>query len=209
MRDVIAQEALGDPIGFDVFEGGPFEWPVRAPAYFDPSAGGVGVLADIGSHMLDLLGWWFGAPHDVRSADDAMGGVEANALLSLRCGGVPGRLRFSRDWHRPNHATVKGTRGVGRWHLEQADRIQLAVDGVDPSELLAPAGSPRTFLDCFERQMRDVLAAVRGEPAEVVEASEVLPSVAALEAARHSGSLLSMPWFSARELAVARSLRSL
>ena len=208
MRETIAKGVLGNPIGFDVFEGGPFDWPIRGTAYFDPRGGGVGVLADIGSHLLDLVAWWLGDPHEVESADDAMGGVEANALVSLRCGSTAGRLRLSRDWHRPNHATVKGTKGTARWNLEETDRIEVTLGDGKRSELRAAAGESWTFLECFEQQIRDVLAAVRGEPANVVDAAEVLPSVAAIETAYREGSMLPMPWLSASECAAAREMRS-
>ena len=207
MRDVIASGELGEPTGFEIFEGGPFEWRVHSPAYFDPRAGGVGVLADIGSHVFDLLSWWLGDPSEVVSADDAMGGIEANAHVSLRCGNATGRVRLSRDWHRPNHATVRGTKGFARWSFEETDRIDLEIDGL-PSVRRAPAGDPRTFLECFEGQLRGALAAARGEPADVVDATEVVTSIAAIETARRHGALLPMPWLSAEELAAARRMRS-
>ena len=59
-----------------------------------------------------------------------MGGVEANALLTLRCGGVPGRLRLSRDWSRPNQVTLRGTRGTLRWDLSDSGRVVLTTAGV-------------------------------------------------------------------------------
>ena len=63
-------------------EGGPFRWPVASPAYFAPEAGN-SLLWDIGSHVVDLLIWWLGAPDEVTCRDDAMGGTATNCLLEL------------------------------------------------------------------------------------------------------------------------------
>ncbi|MEO6256671.1 MAG: Gfo/Idh/MocA family oxidoreductase, partial [Sphingomicrobium sp.] len=62
IRDMIARGALGKLQRIDIFEGGPFNWPITSPAYFDPQRGGGGVLEDVGVHVLDLLRWWLGEP---------------------------------------------------------------------------------------------------------------------------------------------------
>jgi predicted dehydrogenase len=208
IRAVLAREMLGTLGGFEVFEGGPFDWPVHGTQYFAPHASGGGVLLDIGAHVLDLLVWWLGAPSVLAAEDDAMGGIEANARLTLRCGEVPGVVRLSRDWHRPNHVTLTGAKGSLCWSLEYADRILVRLDGEEPLELRAPAGEPSTFLDCFRAQMRAVLDATDGSPAEVVRAAELLPSIGAIETAYRKRSLMTMPWLSAREHGAALRARS-
>ena len=59
-----------------------FRWPVDSPAYFAPEAGNQ-PLWDIGSHVVDLLVWWLGVPHELACRDDAMGGNATNCLLEL------------------------------------------------------------------------------------------------------------------------------
>ncbi|HWA86991.1 MAG TPA: Gfo/Idh/MocA family oxidoreductase, partial [Opitutus sp.] len=73
---------LGPLLHFSICEGGPFRWPV-GPSFFDRAHTRGGVLFDLGLHTLDLLGWWFGVPGELRYADDAMGGLEANAFVEL------------------------------------------------------------------------------------------------------------------------------
>ena len=208
IRTVIAREMLGPLSAFDVFEGGPFQWPVHEARYFDARTSGGGVLLDIGAHVLDLLIWWLGAPSAIVAEDDAMGGIETNARLSLRCGDVPGIVRLSRDWCRPNHVTLIGAKGSLRWNLEDTDRVVVTLDGEKPLELRPPAGVPSTFLDCFQAQLGAVLDAIDGKPADLVHAAEAVASIAAVETAYRDSSLIAMPWLSALEHDAAFRLRS-
>lgn len=208
IRTVIAREMLGQLRSFEVFEGGPFDWPVHGPQYFDPRAGGCGVLLDIGAHVLDLLVWWLGSPSTTAAEDDAMGGIEANARLTLSYGDSSGVVRLSRDWRRPNHVTLHGSKGSLRWSLEEVGRVVVTLDGDEPLELRAPAGAPATFLDCFHGQLYGVLDAIAGEPADVVHAADLLPSIAIIENAYRAGALMAMPWLSARETKAAKRVRA-
>src|SRR3546814_11375224 len=56
IRDMLENHALGTLKHIEIFEGGPFDWPISSPRYFSPGNGGV--LEDIGTHSLDLLRWW-------------------------------------------------------------------------------------------------------------------------------------------------------
>src|SRR3546814_14698990 len=53
IRDMLENHALGTLKHIEIFEGGPFDWPISSPRYFSPGNGGV--LEDIGTHSLDLL----------------------------------------------------------------------------------------------------------------------------------------------------------
>ena len=208
IHSALAGEMLGRLESFEVFEGGPFQWPVHGPGYFDARHSGGGVLVDLGAHVLDLLTWWLGAPSDVVAADDAMGGVEANVRMTLACGGVPGTIRLSRDWERPNHMTIRGAEGVLRWSLADTDRVTLTRADGEPSALHAPAETRATFLDCFRTQLEAVLNAVAGKTSDVVHAADVVPSIEAVETAYASTSLLQMPWLTSRERDAALRARS-
>jgi hypothetical protein len=115
---------------------------------------------------------------------------------------------LSRDWERPNHATIRGAKGTLRWSLEDVDRVTIALDGAEPLELRAAAGAPATFLDCFHAQLSAVLDARDGKPAEVVHAAELLPSIEVIETAYRERSLMEMPWLSAHERGAALQARS-
>ena len=70
----------------------------------------------------------------------------------------------------------------------------------------APAG--RTFADCFELQLQNVLAAVRGVAPLWAPAEDVVESVGALARAEAGSRLLEAPWLGQREVESARTLRA-
>jgi hypothetical protein len=70
----------------------------------------------------------------------------------------------------------------------------------------APAG--RTFADCYELQLQNVLSAVRGFAPLWAPAEDVVESVGALATMEARGELLESPWLSRSELLTARALRA-
>jgi len=193
--------------------GSPFRWPVDSPAYFAPEAGNQ-LLWDIGSHVVDLLVWWLGIPHELGCHDDAMGGTTTNCLLELEWpDGCSADVRLSREYELPSGLVV-----------EQPSRILACRDVAETDVLLATgeaaalhfeqripgstALAGRTFLDSFELQLQNVLAAVRGVAPLWAPAGEVLDGVGALATMEAESGFLESPWLSRRELETARTLRA-
>jgi predicted dehydrogenase len=122
---LLARKAIGELASVDVFEGGPFAWPVRSVGYFSREQSGGGVLRDIGAHALDLLIRWLGEPEFGFYEDDAMGGVEANCRIGLRFGQTSVNVRLSRDWELPNRYLFRGAGGWISWTPWEPDRLEL------------------------------------------------------------------------------------
>ena len=194
-------------------EGGPFRWPVASPAYFAPEAGN-SLLWDVGSHVVDLLIWWLGAPAAVTCRDDAMGGTATNCVLELAwADGCSGEVGLSREYDLPGGLVIERTSGVLACRdVAEADVLCAPDEAAAPDfqhEIpgsRAPAG--RTFLDCFDLQLRNVLAAIRGAAPLWVPAHDVIESVGAVAAADGGSVLLESPWLGRRELDSARAFRA-
>lgn len=193
IKALLAAGTLGAVRSIDWFEGGPFHWPVQSPAYFDRTAGAAGVFEDIGSHVLDLLGWWLGAPGAVAYADDAMGGVEANCLVQLGYGAARAQVRLSRDWHRPNGVRIAGERGAIVWDVEE-DILDLTLDETGVATRLAVdgAGFEQGFID----QLADVCAILGGGSGSYVAGADVLPTLRLIDQCRAARTPMDMPWLS-------------
>lgn len=206
VRRVVADGIVGTVQRFDVFEGGPFRWQFHAADYFRRHGAGGGVLADIGPHVVDLLAWWLGPLASAVAADDAIGGVDANAVLEIRCGSAVGRVRLSRDWFRPNRVVLEGSGGRIVWDLEDVDRIVVERAGLRE---LREAGPPAaTFESCFELQLLDMLDAIAGRSSTVVRADEAAMVVEVIERAYRDSVLLDMPWLGSRERSNAERIRT-
>jgi predicted dehydrogenase len=201
MRQLIANGALGEIETVDCFEGGPFDWPVQSAAYFQRSAGGAGILQDIGTHCLDLLGWWFGPPSALTYEDDAMGGVEANCRIALSFGDVRATVRLSRDWARPNRWLVRGSKGTLGWTANEANHFDYGIAGCDhagnfalhePTEVATDLmlGPPAADFDqAFANQLRRLI-----EKGEYVSAEDALPTLGLIDRCYASRQPMAMPW---------------
>ena len=194
-------------------EGSPFRWPVDSPAYFAPEAGNQ-LLWDIGSHVGDLLVWWLGVPHEFACRDDVMGGAATNCLLELEWpDGCSAEVRLSREYDFAGGLVVERPSGALTCrNVAETDVLRASGEVVAPDfeqripGAAAPAG--RTFADCFELQLQNVLSAVRAAAPLWALAEDVVESVGALATMEAKSELLESPWLSRRELDFARALRA-
>jgi predicted dehydrogenase len=111
-RICIASGMLGDIRNFSVEDGYAFSWEAVNEFRFDRTRGG-GILFDIGSHVLDMLTFWFGDIRIKRFADDSRGGVETNAQIDVETqSGIPGTVELSWTRSLRNTARIVGTRAT-------------------------------------------------------------------------------------------------
>ena len=201
---------LGALRSFTIAEGGPFTWPAASPGFFQKRETPGGVLLDIGVHVFDLLLWWLGDPDGVTYADDAMGGLEANARVSLRFGATVGRVRLSRDWATPQRYDFVFERGTASWTVNDANGLRLTLDGL-PWALqgtlrdtagAAAATNPQSFI----AQLQHVVTAVRERTPVLVDGREGLRALRLIEACYARKQLLPQPWLGADERTDTRHL---
>jgi predicted dehydrogenase len=201
-------QPLGALRSFTIAEGGPFTWPAASPGFFNKRETPGGVLLDIGVHVFDLLLWWLGDPDDFTYADDAMGGLEANARVALRFGRATGRVLLSRDWATPQHYSFVFEHGTVGWTVNDANGLQLTLDGL-PWSLqgtlrdaagVASATNPQSFI----AQLQQVITRVRDSAPVLVDGREGRRALRLIEACYARRQLLHQPWLGTGEQAYAR-----
>lgn len=211
LRELIREKTLGSLHSFNIEEGGPFHWPAASPSFFRRQETPGGVLLDIGVHTLDLLLWWLGEPADFEYADDAMGGLEANAILHLSYAtGTTGRIQLSRDWPTQQLYHFEFENGTVDWTVNNANGLTVKLNGM-PTRLAGTLvnfdGIPAyTNPQSFIAQLQNVLATIRCEESAVVNGHEGARALQLIEACYARRRLLEQPWMEPGETERARQL---
>jgi predicted dehydrogenase len=217
LRTLCRDHLLGPVIRFSIHEGAPLALPAGAPP-FSKAVAPDGVLVDIGLHSLDFVTWCLGAVSIESYADDAMGGVEANAFVDVAFPeGVRGTLHFSRDWPTNDLCEFVFERAIVRWRVDEANRltVQLAsapsalagtlVSALIPGETIVPERLP-SRVEAVAEQLRNFAAAILGTERLDTAPSEALTALRFMDDCYARRALLEQPWFTPNEAAYARSL---
>jgi predicted dehydrogenase len=209
---------LGRAVRFQLDEGGRFAWPAVTASFFDREQSGGGVTMDIGVHLLDIVLHWFGEPVSFEYADDAYGGIETNAIATLRYpADLEGRFRLS--WEVPLSGTyaIDFERGWIRWTTNSAQSVTVGIDGssyaLDARLGAARRDLPRglgaeglPYLAAFTAQLVDVCdAIVQGRPPRVT-GRDALTGLRLIERMYAGRDVIVPPHFTDAEGARAREL---
>ncbi|WP_438481982.1 Gfo/Idh/MocA family protein [Oleiharenicola lentus] len=204
---------LGELCSFRVIEGGPFSWPAASPGFFKRSETPGGVLFDLGIHGLDLLLWLLGSPDHFTYADDAMGGLEANAHVSLQFGKITGSMQLSRDWKTAQRYEFEFQRGTFSWTVNDANGVELTFRDAPfamRSTLHDLTGrTAATNAQSFIAQLQHVLAAIRNGSPVLVDGYAGKRALALVEACYARRTPLAQPWLTAPEQAHPQLQRTL
>ncbi len=218
LRTLCRDHLLGPPISCHLHAGTARRIPDDGPPPPEKPEHVDGVLEEVGTPVLDFLTWCLG-PATVRSyADDAMGGVEANAVVQLSFPDrTQGTVHLSREWDTPRSATFVFERALVRWDLTRPAglTIQLASAGAALTGELSPAlpacggriprGPTAAPPDAHLALLENLIAALgRREPLRCA-AAESLPALALIEECYARRGALVPPWLEPTEAVHARA----
>jgi nucleoside-diphosphate-sugar epimerase/predicted dehydrogenase len=178
-------------------EGVGYGWPAVTTFTFEAGAGG-GVLADLGPHVLDLLGHWFGALELQHSEDNSAGGVDSEARLKLRAGATGIEVELSRLRDLENTVTVEGTQATLRVDTQRVASYQWWTgDGILREQSNVPAAFPATLTreGLFHHQLVEFDRALRRQPNAAATFADATATVTLLERCREQRvHTLTRPW---------------
>ncbi len=181
----------------DAREGTVFGWPATSDFFWRRETAGGGVLTDTGAHLLDLLLWWLGRPETLSYQDDAMGGVEADALAAWRLAGhIEVTCELSRTRELRNTVVLRGEAGsieVGCHSGQVTASPPWLLEGTCGE--LRGDRLPRPDLTAlFSAQLTNWLDAIAGRQALHCPPAEAAEAVAMIEACYQVRRPWILPW---------------
>jgi predicted dehydrogenase len=210
---------IGPPLSFEAHIGRPRLAPEGTGGAVRKFEHPDGALSNLGVPALDLLTWCLGTASIVSYADDAMGGVEANARIELSFGdGVRGTVHLSHDWPTENAYTFVFERGIVRWAADRPNALTLqlasAPDALE-GELVTPLSPvlslPSAHLlsnsdQACVAQLENFMAAIAGRDTLRTPATEAMHALPLLEECYARRTPLLQPWLTRAEAVQARAL---
>jgi predicted dehydrogenase len=196
VKQALDSGLLGRVRSFDLREGSVYRWPVASASMFRPEGGGV--LADAGSHVLDLVTWWFGDWQKVVYRDDARGGVEADCLVELKmASGVDGRVELSRTREMRNACVIEGEFGTITVGTKTDSVVALTWktgETLTGRPALGSAPTPTSLVDLFGPQFDQFVRAIRHGERPVATGVDAVRSIQLLTDCYASRQPWTMPW---------------
>jgi predicted dehydrogenase len=192
VSELIASGELGAVTSIDVEDGGVDTWETTTSSRLLAGESGGGVLRDVGVHVLDILASWVGELEALTYADDARGGVEAEAEFTLQSAdGVSVSGRLSRLRGLRNTAVLRFARG-------QEIEVGLHANTLASTPALPRRHRPRLseqqFTDLFTRQLREWRRALAGTPSTVPDVATALATERLVTACYGMRAQLRAPW---------------
>ena len=196
---LIATGAIGEVRSLELELGEAFDWPAASASYFGVTAGGRGVLLDVGAHIVDLACWWLGGkPTLVSYADDSLGGTEAYATMDFALGACTGRITLSWLSRLSNRFTVIGTTGSISGQMYDWRSLTLTTAG-QTRRVQLPVGR-KTITEVAQRIVENFLDVLAGQATPHIAGRDALPSIVLIEECYAHRRRVPMPWYDAMEL---------
>jgi predicted dehydrogenase len=156
---------------------------------------GGGVLVVSGTHYLDRMLFWFGAPRDFRYADDSHGGVEANCKAELQFDdGLAGTLFFSKTVELANRFVMETERYRVEIPWSERRRMMLWPRERPGVAMTLEGSSAASDEDCFQFQIEEFARVIRAGGRPSVSGEEGAHSVKLCEDFYAARTQLAEPW---------------
>jgi len=199
VKQMIESGELGTLKMITYLEGGEFDWPTASGFYFNSKLSQKGVLLDVGAHALDVLCQWLGSkPELVSSENDAFGGRDAVASVTLRHGECRAAVRLSWLSKLPNTFRVVGDKGMIEGPIY--DWRSVTFTSADGRARKVSTEMGFADADAFLRKpVVNFIDILTNNASSLIPAQSVIPSIELIEEAYAAARRFPMPWYYGRE----------
>jgi len=174
LKNILNSNQFLGKISFSYREGSIYGWPITSTMGFLREKSGGGVLADVGSHVLDTLQWLFG-PISINSFyDDALSdGIETNCIVNLNTPFGKGLVQLSWDQNLKNEFYISFSNAEITINLKNINKIFIKSSGSDREEfpqinynistdkLKHEMFSPKNYQDFIYLQIIQLIRAIK------------------------------------------------
>lgn len=194
LKAMLAGGQFGRVERVEFWHGEKFDWPCASDAYFGAKAGGRGVLADTGAHVLDLVCWWLGGKPLVTSyADDSFGGTEAVADISARLGATEVHVRLSWLSRLENVYRIATEQGTIEGGIYES-RSFTVTDPRGRRRTVHAARGAGAYSDLANALIDNFVEVALGRAAPLVSGADVAPSIHLIDDCYAQRRRFEMPW---------------
>jgi predicted dehydrogenase len=198
IKRIITSGTLGTPLAASWSEGGKYSWPTKSGFYFTQKPRNdlppPGVMLDIGSHVVDLMCWWFGGePLVLDCKTDSFGGPEARATLVLDFAGLKTHIDFSYYQKMSNAYCIRFERGCIAGGCFEEHRYTIQHNLMKP-KVVKLASHGMTYQEHATQLITNFIGAIAGHNRPLVSGRDVLPSIKAISEGYQRAESYDSPW---------------
>lgn len=198
IKNLIQSDLLGKMVGFSVYEGRKYDWPLTSHWLFDSTINKGGTLIHNGCHTIDILIWMLGEMDILEYRDDRINGkgIEADCDIAVKTkDGASGKIRmsfvtrlknkhsyeFEKGWITWNSDDVTGFE-FGFWDIPSVHKVSLF-----RQEVIVPYASVKKPLDnfslmeCFADQIGNLLESIKKKEDPYVTGDDAKRSIEFIE----------------------------
>ena len=196
---LLKEQFFGKIKSFEIEQGEIYEWPVESEYLYNKEVAGGGVLADSGSHVLDMICWWFGDIKSLEYCDDNYGGVEANCKIDiLMKNDITGTVKLSRTHNLSNEIIIhcqKATVKVSiKENIIKIKQVNSKYEILGNVALKGQNENLQTFTDLFSLQMNNWYNAIIKKESIKVNGEDGQKVVILTQECYNNRKKINFPW---------------
>ncbi len=195
IKELLNSGALGKLRTISYVWGSEFTWATASGFYFNTKESPRGALLDRGTHAIDLICWWLGAPPRlVESRNDSAGGTEAVAHVQMEHEGCRIDVHISWLSKLSNQVTIEGEHGTITNGIDAWWKLPIAWHTGKRETLYFAQETDTHFGYSGPEVVDNFLDVIRGAANPLIPAADVLPSIDLIEEAYQRATRFNLPW---------------